>query len=191
MKTIDVKGLSCPQPVVLAIREIKDGTESFTIIVDNSAALKNVQMAFKNHKYKFDVKENDGNYILSAKKSGELIKEQNPSSKIGKHIYVFKTNGIAADELGQMLTHSFIANIKEVHPLPDKIVFYHEGVKLVLENSPVLEALIELENLGVELLICGNCLKFYNVEDKVAVGTLSNAFTILQSITDANNLVSL
>jgi len=191
MKTIDAKGLSCPQPVVLAIREIKDGTESFAIIVDNKAALKNVQMAFKNHEYKFDVKEKDGNYILSAEKSGEFIMEQKSSSAIGKHIYTFKTNGIAPDELGQMLTQSFIANIKEVTPLPDKLVFYHEGVKLVLENSPVLESLIELENLGVELLICGNCLRFYNVEDKVVVGTLSNAFTILQSLTNADNLVSL
>jgi selenium metabolism protein YedF len=104
-------------------------------------------------------------------------------------VYVFKKARVAEDELGEMLTLGFLDTIKEVEPLPDKMIFYHEGVKMVLEDSPVLEKLKDLEKMGVEILICGDCVNFYNVKDKVRVGTISNAYDILKAFTDAEHLI--
>lgn len=41
-KRIDARGLSCPQPVVLADRAIADGNTDLEIIVDNEVARENV-----------------------------------------------------------------------------------------------------------------------------------------------------
>ena len=109
------------------------------------------------------------------KLSSEQIKEieepvyQVPLTK-GKHVYVFKNERIADDELGNMLTQGFFETIKEINPLPEKIIFYHKGVNLVLEGSPVLENIKHLESLGIEILICGNCVEYYDVKEKIRVG---------------------
>jgi hypothetical protein len=60
---------------------------------------------------------------------------------------------------------------------------------MTIERSPYLEELKKLEDAGIELLICGNCVNFYNVTDKVRVGTISNAYTILKAKTDASHLI--
>ena len=109
-------------------------------------------------------------------------------SKKGKHIIVLKQK-VAEDELGEMLTFGFLDTIKEVLPLPEKIVFYHKGVYLTLEDSPFLEKLQQLEKSGIEILICGNCVDYYDVTDKVKVGTVSNAYDILKALTDASHLI--
>lgn len=45
-KTVDARGLSCPQPVLLTINEIKAGqSDKILIIVDNEAAKENVSRA--------------------------------------------------------------------------------------------------------------------------------------------------
>ena len=71
----------------------------------------------------------------------------------GSHIIVIQNNkmGIGDDELGTLLIKGFIAKIKEVSPLPKKIIFYNVGVKLTLEESLVIDSLQELEKLGVSI----------------------------------------
>jgi TusA-related sulfurtransferase len=48
-KTIDARGLSCPQPVLMTLDAIKSGTEKeIHIIVDNEASRENVVRAAEN-----------------------------------------------------------------------------------------------------------------------------------------------
>ena len=45
-KTIDARGLSCPQPVLMTLEEIKAGKEDeIIVIVDNDASKENVSRA--------------------------------------------------------------------------------------------------------------------------------------------------
>jgi selenium metabolism protein YedF len=80
--------------------------------------------------------------------------------------------------------------LAEVKPLPKTIVFMNTGVKLTVEGSPVLDKIKSLEKLGVEILICGTCLDYFHLKDKVGVGTVSNMFTILETLLSASNVVS-
>ena len=55
--------------------------------------------------------------------------------------------------------------------LPSAICFYTDGVKLVCEGSPVLKQLRELEAGKVRLVICSTCLNYFELNDKVRVGS--------------------
>jgi hypothetical protein len=48
------------------------------------------------------------------------------------------------------------------------ICFYTEGVKLVVEGSPVVEELKALQARG-RLIVCQTCLNYFNLIDKVQV----------------------
>ena len=67
MKTIDCRGLSCPEPVVRTKRAIS-GEKELTVIVDNIAAKENVSRLANALSYKFTVKEAGGEYTLIIKK---------------------------------------------------------------------------------------------------------------------------
>lgn len=98
--------------------------------------------------------------------------------------------GSGSDELGAILIKGFINTIGKTAPLPEKIIFYNAGAKLVTTESPVLESLIELETRGVTILVCGTCADFFNIKDQVAVGTISNMPTILESLTSACKVIT-
>ena len=46
--TVDARGLSCPQPVVLTMEALKKNAEAYEILVDNQTALNNVSRFAKN-----------------------------------------------------------------------------------------------------------------------------------------------
>ncbi len=62
---------------------------------------------------------------------------------------------------------------------------------LVVEGSPVLEDLQGLSEQGVEILACGTCLGYYELKEKVAVGEVSNMYTIAETMLRAGRVVSL
>jgi selenium metabolism protein YedF len=94
-------------------------------------------------------------------------------------------------ELGGILIRSFFHVLGEVEPTPAVILFFNSGVKLVTEGSPVLEDLRALAERGVEVLACGTCLGYYNVTSKVAVGEVSNMYTIAETMLGAGKTVYL
>ncbi len=198
MKIIDAKGLVCPQPLILTKKALKkvEVNEQFIILLDNETSVQNINRFLKENNAQSEIDKEDEIYKIIVTKLPENIPE--PASdnlkiingiKVGTHVYVFKKVRVAEDELGEMLTFGFLDTIKEVEPLPDKMIFYHEGVKMVLEDSPVLEKLKDMERMGVEILICGDCVNFYKVKGKVRVGTISNAYDILKAFTDAGHLI--
>ncbi len=74
---------------------------------------------------------------------------------------------------------------------PRALCFYTEGVHLVCEGSPVLEALRALEQRGSRLLVCTTCLKFYGLEDRLRVGTACGMPDILDAQVGAEKVVTL
>jgi intracellular sulfur oxidation DsrE/DsrF family protein len=75
--------------------------------------------------------------------------------------------------------------------LPAAICFYTEGVHLAVEGSPVLAELKELEAKGVRLILCGTCLAFFNLTDKVAVGIVGGMTDIIEAQWKAGKTISL
>jgi selenium metabolism protein YedF len=84
---------------------------------------------------------------------------------------------------------AFINTIKDVLPLPSALVFYNNGIHLTVEGSPVVEPLKELEARGISVLVCGTCLDYFNKKSLVRVGTVSNMFTILETLSKAHHVI--
>ena len=78
-----------------------------------------------------------------------------------------------------------------VEPLPETIILFNSGVRLVVEGSPVLEDLQDLCGRGVEILACGTCLGYYELKERIAVGEVSNMYTIAEVILGVGKVVSL
>ena len=62
--TVDARGLSCPQPVLMAMKAVKSGADAFDIIVDNRTALNNVTRYLKSAGRIENTKEDDGCFTL-------------------------------------------------------------------------------------------------------------------------------
>ena len=73
--------------------------------------------------------------------------------------------------------------------LPRTILFYNGGASLSCEGSPLLEDLRELEAQGVEILTCGTCLNFYGLTDKLAVGSVTNMYSIVETLLAASSVI--
>ena len=68
MTVIDARGLSCPQPVMLAMDGLKAHPEGCQVIVDNKTALGNVTRYAEKAGYKVSAEENDGEFTLTLSK---------------------------------------------------------------------------------------------------------------------------
>lgn len=68
MNTIDARGLSCPEPVILIRKAMMSKEASYEIIVDNVASRENVTRFAEHQGYQVTVKENQGEYTLSIQK---------------------------------------------------------------------------------------------------------------------------
>lgn len=98
--------------------------------------------------------------------------------------------GSGNDELGAVLMKSFFFAETQLDTLPDKILFYNGGAKLTVEGSDCLEDIRILEKEGVEILTCGTCLDFYGLKEKLAVGAVTNMYTIAEILQNAVSVVS-
>lgn len=69
MKTIDVRGLSCPEPVIMTRKALSSGEQSYEVLVDNPASRENVTRYAEHQGYSVSVTEQDGEYTLSLRKA--------------------------------------------------------------------------------------------------------------------------
>jgi tRNA 2-thiouridine synthesizing protein A len=99
--------------------------------------------------------------------------------------------GRGAEELGRLVMRSFLHTLSEVSPRPERIILVNSGVRLVIEDSEVLDDLRLLEEQGTEILACGTCLGYYEIQDKVAVGQISNMYEIASILLGAGKIVAL
>ena len=99
--------------------------------------------------------------------------------------------GVDPPELGDRLMASYLRKVCQADPRPSSIVFYGSGVKLLVEGSPVLDALEILRDAGVDLVACGTCLGFFELKDKLRVGRVSNMDEIISILTKSDHVVTL
>ena len=69
MKTIDARGLSCPEPVIMIRKALSSGEQNYEVLVDNPASRENVTRYAEHQGYSVSVTEQDGEYTLSLRKA--------------------------------------------------------------------------------------------------------------------------
>jgi len=108
-------------------------------------------------------------------------------------VLLFTRNGMrdAEPELQLKLATTYFKLLDENNLLPAAICFYTNGVRLVVEGSPVLDLLESLEAKGVRLILCSTCLNYYNLADKVLVGIVGGMTDIIEAQRLASKVISL
>ena len=193
---IDGRGLACPGPVI-EVKKALEGIDTgvVTIFVDNKIAKENVFKFATAHGCSASIAEQSGGFLLTICK-GEALPELVISSEktvTGDTVYVFSqdTLGHGNRELGAVLMKGFMYTLLETNPKPKTLLFMNSGVLLTVEGSPVVEHLGNLAQAGVEILSCGTCLDYFAVKDKLAIGEITNMYTIVEAMTGAAKVITL
>ncbi len=197
MKEIDARGLECPKPVILTKKEldnIEEGKVKTT--VDNEVARENLIKLAKSQNADFEVEELEGGLFavtIEKKTSAETQIQKKLVEVDENYVIVIQSEhmGRGDEKLGKILMKSFIYTVRETKPYPKTILFFNSGVKLTVEESEVLDDLKDLENEGVEIISCGTCLDYFNLKDKLGVGSISNMYTIYEKMRNSTNVVTI
>jgi selenium metabolism protein YedF len=191
-KIVDARGLACPQPVVLTKKALEE-VDRLTTIVDNATARENVSRLARNENCEVEVEEKAEGIFLHLTKTGSKETDLDTVPMAGPTVVVVGGDcmGRGSEELGDILVRSFMHTLNEVEPRPDKLIFFNSGVKLTVEGSEVLEDLKALEQVGAEVMVCGTCLDYFQLKDKVAVGHVSNMYTIAEALLGAGRTVTI
>jgi len=202
MKIVDTKGQLCPAPLIAAKRALNETAsgESFVVLTDNQTSFDNLSRFLKDNNAKFSIEEDGGVWSLTVTKNEgthvEIKTEDYCDTTIahfqkGNFIVVISTEkmGEGDAELGHLLMTNFIKALKDIDKLPQKIIFYNSGVKLVTNSSPVIKHLRDLEKMGVELILCGTCVNHYSLGSEIESGTISNMYSIAEIMSLAGNII--
>jgi selenium metabolism protein YedF len=100
-----------------------------------------------------------------------------------------ETLGRGDDQLGATLMAAFLDTLSQFKDRISHAIFINAGAKLIAEDSPVLDQLRQLEQVGVQILVCGTCVNYFNLKDKIAVGSISNMHAIIETLSKAERII--
>lgn len=201
IRTVDARGQACPQPVIQTRKAMAEATQVVTL-VDNETSVTNVSRMAQKAGWQVEVAEEAGGFRLEMTKQATPVPVTAPApapvvgqaaSLSGPLVLVVSEDimGRGNVELGQILVRGFFHTLGEVEPLPQTIIFFNTGVKLTCHGSPVLDDLRALEAGGLQILVCGTCLNYFDCTDQLAVGQVSNMYDIAETMLRAGQVVNL
>ena len=200
MITVNAMGDNCPIPVIKTKKAMQALTspETIEVLVDNEIAVQNVtKMASSSggkvtseklgeKEYKVTI-EMEGAPAAAAEEEGETCM---PDRRNNTVVVVSSDRmGTGNDDLGKVLIKGFIFAVTQLDTLPKTMLFYNGGATLTCEGSDSLEDLKSLEAQGVQIMTCGTCLDYYGLKEKLAVGTVTNMYSIVETIAGASNII--
>ena len=191
MLKVDARGDACPLPVVKAKKAISElkGAGEVEVLVDNEIAVQNLTKMAQQKGYQYSAEK------LAEQEYRVLFTVGNAAAAPTEEVPVcapdLRTDkmGAGSEELGRALLKAFVFALTQQDKLPKTILFYNGGAALTCEGSPMLEDLKALEAQGVEIMTCGTCLNFYGLTEKLAVGSVTNMYVIVEKLTQAGNVV--
>ena len=192
MIKVNAIGDVCPIPVVKTKKAMQElnGAGTIEVLVDNEIAVTNVtKMAsaaggnvtsekLAEKEYKIVIELDGANAECDACEDENLVV-----------VISSDRMGSGNDDLGKVLIKGFIFAITQLDKLPKAMLFYNGGATLTAEGSDSLQDLKHLEEQGVEILTCGTCLNYYNLSDKLQVGSVTNMYTIVEKLAGADKVI--
>ena len=196
MKNLDCRGLACPGPVIQVKKTLEETPHgaSFSIDLDSEVSRDNVRRFAESRGAEVSVQEEaEGSTRLVITVPLDTETRRLGDTEI-KHPVIFiagETVGSGDDKLGRILMEGFINTLLEQDRIPDRILFMNAGVKFTIQASVVLDTLKKLTDRGCEILVCGTCLEFFSLTDKLSVGTVSNMFDIQGALLEADSVIKI
>lgn len=180
---VDAIGDKCPVPVIKTKNALKDIQEGILeVLVDNPISMENVEKMCIEKKLAYSIVKDGEIYKISITKTDEKVEatEKKEEDSNGTVIAIDSDEmGKGDPKLGKTLMKAFVYTLTELETLPETIILYNKGVFLAAEGSESVEDLEKLSSMGVNIVSCGACVNFYELTEKVKVGTITNMYNIL------------
>ena len=213
-RIVDALGKRCPIPVVEAKKAL-DGLTSqgaVQVHVDNPTAVENLRRLAEKEGAGYRVqKKDEAHFIITLTRQAQRKRVQGGEERgvdrdsadcgckplafaeeRGEHVvYAFGTDcmGRGSDELGKALMKGFIYAVSQLPKLPETCIFYNAGAMLTAEGADSLADLRAMEEAGVRILTCGTCADYFQVKEAIAVGSITDMYTIVETLNDASKVV--
>lgn len=192
MIKVNAIGDTCPIPVIKTKKAIQEaaGQGTIEVLVDNEIAVQNVtKMATSEGGQVTSEKVAEKEYKITIELSGEAKACEDCAEENLVVVVSSDRMGAGNDDLGKVLIKGFIFAVTQLEKLPKTMLFYNGGATLTAEGSDSLEDLKHLEEQGVEILTCGTCLNYYNLSDKLQVGSVTNMYAIVEKMAGADKII--
>ena len=199
-KIVDARGKDCPIPLIMTRKAIKKNVNSsFLLLIDNEIAKENVERFLTDNNVEFKLQQDGNTYRFSVNNYGHnfLIEKNDifdPDTQINKnnnYVVCIKssTMGNGSEELGEILMKAFINTLIDSEELPSHIIFYNSGAQLVITDSGVVESLKQLSKSGIKIIVCGACVDYFGIKEKLEIGIISNMFDIISILSKADKVI--
>ena len=202
--TIDARGLACPQPVIQT-RKAMEGADHVVTLVDSETSLANVSRMAEKAGWQVKVDPQGAEFHIKMSRGDVPATHSDPlaaggvaatgraEAAVGPLVLAVSADvmGRGQPELGNILIRGFFHTLGEVQPRPQTIILFNTAVKLACHGSPVLDDLHALEAEGIDILVCGTCLGYFELTDTLAAGQVSNMYDIAEALLRAGKVVSL
>lgn len=198
MIKVNALGDACPIPVVKTKNAVKElnGPGVVETTVDNLTAVENLKRLAGSLGASAAVQTVASDRHVVTITVGERADTDTepvcvPCTPAGGAVVVLSSDamGQGSEELGRQLMKGFVYALSQQDVLPEAILLYNGGAALSCRESPALEDLQAMAAKGVEVLTCGTCLNYYGLTDQLAVGTVTNMYTIVEKMSGAARLV--
>jgi selenium metabolism protein YedF len=208
-KSIDAKGLACPKPVIMSRKAIAaGGLDEIEVKVDNDAARENVVRFLKFTGASEPRVESDGSVhtissvvtpaMIAKAKGGEPAQDMQEETQTqearrfsGKTLFFSADRIGRGDEtLGKLLVKGILYTISELQKPPKALVFMNSGVRLAAEREETMEILKAIQAKGAEILVCGTCLDYFHLKEKLGAGHVSNMYEITEKFLSPQEVVT-
>lgn len=199
MITVNAMGDNCPIPVIKTKKAMQalNGPETIEVLVDNEVAVQNVtKMASSSGGQVSSEKISDAEFKITIQMEGAPSSAEEeevscmPDARDNTIVVVSSDRmGAGNDELGKVLIKGFIFAVTQLDTLPKTMLFYNGGATLTAEGSDSLDDLKSLEAQGVEIMTCGTCLDYYGLKEKLVVGSVTNMYSIVETMAKAGRIL--
>ena len=195
---IDATQQACPIPFMMAKRHIDETGEDFSILVDNRPAVENLKRLARTCNYSTTVTEEADRFTVQFTQSSDETPAveaapEKPTQTTHNRVIIIAHDGFGsgATELGRNLIRMFLYTLDQQQSLPTSIILLNSGVRLATEDQQAITSLQNLVHAGVQLLVCGTCLDYYGLLDKLSVGSVCTMYDIADRVMHADAVVSL
>lgn len=213
-RKIDLRGLSCPEPVLRAKKLFDDKTiERIEALVDDDVCVSNLKRLSRSLKASATALEKDGYFEVVMERGGEQAskaeqqvseeaeegaalrrpqrQDEGSSPEVGTVIFLAKdTFGEGDPEFSRTLLNLFLQSVLESGHEPRAILMANTGVKLMAADSSAVQVLDDFRARGCEVLACGLCVEFYGLKDVVPKDQVTNMFAIVEYLFAADKVLS-
>lgn len=196
---VDARGEVCPRPVILtrqALRGVAAGAP-VRVLVDNDTSRRNVERYLSDHGASVAVTREGADFALDFDApcvDAAQAPTPAPASTTAASDWVVALAGDSVGrgpaELGTRLAASLLTTLPHVEPRPTHVVLYSSAVLLAADGTPTAASLAELERVGIEVLLCGTCVDYYDLRPRIHVGTITDMLRILGILASAAKVVA-